>query len=1149
MHASLRSPSLLSAVHAATLHFLLVCGTGTLLLTGALANSAGAATGQDEVLTYAQAQVGAAMREQADARARLQPEVRAAEEEAAAARKNLDALQNELVGALTGNDGLLLEAIQGEIRAQQARQAAADEIKALALKKIEEAGREVETQKRRLASLELARHMEVKVLLAGAAETAARDKRVENARKELEVQEAQVRKYQSRWENAVLRNRLLRQQLRALPRPAADEKTGRFDAAGRLVAARADERRWLERQVETGRDAFFFNRQLDLRARRNLTFARQDLRVQEAYAAALNRKAAKQRADELQALADAADATLGAVRSAVDDRQKTAAQEQLLAAKAADTALAALGRARGGAEQDSAKAAYELALAQKSRWEAETELLKEWLAYQKAVAAFAGELSDRAADAAADKTLAETEADSRALAESAVTSAQYVTGFRTLLQKLDGTVDGLRAELGIPAEAFQAMTRDLDEGTLRQAAEKPAGAQALIGRLVVTADRLAESAGGGRTAADAQARQQREALAAQLVFRTAQRALTRERLAVSERWLDHTRGAIQATDRQTTTLLWKQEDARLGWSTAALLANTVGATWDDTVFTWYAYRLGLWREAGGASPLRILLAGLVLLLVTAAGSVLARLWQRRADAIGWAGGQTVRWTTPALAAAALLPLLFPAHPMARLLAAGLAAAGAWHFARCLLCAWLPDHAFPGRQTLAGGALLALRWLAGSGIAVLALALFTSGMEGAADMHALLFRSWCFFAWLALFRLALHPLLLGRFLSRRSENRLFRVFGTAVATACILAVGLAVVPYLASLNSLGGKVFQTTAASLGLLGAGVAGAALVKWLFRRAHGGDHFWLRPMQSAVSAAAAAVALWLWWRLLQDILLSPAAPAAVQNLVEAARQTGRGWMQLWNRSVDGGMTVGSITKGVLVFAASFWVSRVVKRLFLERVLARTPMDETTRQTFVTILGYLVVLGGFLVGLNVAGSSLKNLALLAGAITVGLGFGLQNVINNFVSSLLIHFGRTVRVGDYIDVGGGTRGVVREIGLRQTMISTEDGVTVLIPNGSFISANVINWTNPSRATRLHVPLTLPRGADLAAATQALVETAAAHPFVIRHPAPSVEVRSVAADKIALDLLVWTEKPERQNTILGELGLAADQCLRTRGLLA
>ena len=138
-----------------------------------------------------------------------------------------------------------------------------------------------------------------------------------------------------------------------------------------------------------------------------------------------------------------------------------------------------------------------------------------------------------------------------------------------------------------------------------------------------------------------------------------------------------------------------------------------------------------------------------------------------------------------------------------------------------------------------------------------------------------------------------------------------------------------------------------------------------------------------------------------------------------------------------------------------------------------------------------------------------------------------------------------MRVGDYIDVGGGARGVVREIGFRNTTILTDDGNTVLVPNGSFITANITNWTNPNRATRVHVPLTVSRSADLAEVMRLLTGLAAGHPRILRQPAPSIEVRAVAADKLSLELLAWTDQPGRQAAILGDLALDCDRELRAR----
>jgi len=495
-------------------------------------------------------------------------------------------------------------------------------------------------------------------------------------------------------------------------------------------------------------------------------------------------------------------------------------------------------------------------------------------------------------------------------------------------------------------------------------------------------------------------------------------------------------------------------------------------------------------------------------------------------------------------------LAFPGNRMARLAGLGLVSIGVWHLACALVVALCPRRERPPINTLPGAFLAAFWLLLSSGAAVLALALFVRGAENSWDTTALLRHVWLLFVWMALFRLALHPLLLGRFLERRSTSRGVRFFGACLSVFCIGAAILAVVPYLLSLDRLGYTVLRTVLVTFVVVIVAVVGSRLVQWAWRR-HGSERWSWRAGERLAQTTLVVVALipvaWMWWRLLDGVLLSPNAPLPVQETTHLAARALNAVLRLWRYQIDGGMTVSSLVRGVGVFALSFWVSKAVRQVFHQRVLSRTPMDDTTRHTFAAVLGYLVIALGFLVGLNVAGSSLANLALLAGAITVGLGFGLQNVINNFVSSLLIHFGRTIRVGDFIEAAG-TKGTVREIGFRNTVIVTADGVTVLVPNGSFVSANIVNWTNPTRRVRLHVPLSVPRQAPLGELTQILSDVALAHPRIVRTPPPAVEIRTVTGAQIAVELLVWTETPEAVTETVGQLALAADQKLRDKGLI-
>ena len=305
------------------------------------------------------------------------------------------------------------------------------------------------------------------------------------------------------------------------------------------------------------------------------------------------------------------------------------------------------------------------------------------------------------------------------------------------------------------------------------------------------------------------------------------------------------------------------------------------------------------------------------------------------------------------------------------------------------------------------------------------------------------------------------------------------------------------------------------------------------------------MRVAQTGVLLASGLVVIWIWWRLLNRAVLANNAPPPLPEIVQAVVQAMRAFVRFWHTELATGVTVGSLTRGLGVVAVSFWSAGQVKSAMHRRVLSRTPMDDATRKTFADVSGWLVILTGFLVGLNVAGSSLQNLALLAGAITVGVGFGLQNVINNFVSSLMIHFSRSIRVGDYIEVGT-IRGTVREIGMRNTVLQTDDEITVLVPNGSFITSNIVNWSNPSRRLRLHVPVVVTRQADLTVVAEMAVAEALRQPLVLKKPVPVLEVRSVTATQVSMDLLIWSEHPENAGRIAGEISLALDRALRERG---
>ena len=176
----------------------------------------------------------------------------------------------------------------------------------------------------------------------------------------------------------------------------------------------------------------------------------------------------------------------------------------------------------------------------------------------------------------------------------------------------------------------------------------------------------------------------------------------------------------------------------------------------------------------------------------------------------------------------------------------------------------------------------------------------------------------------------------------------------------------------------------------------------------------------------------------------------------------------------------------------ASFLVSKFLRFLLEEDVYSRLHLGRGIPQTISTIIHYAVLLLGFFVALAMLGFDLTKVTILAGAFTVGVGFGLQTVINNFVCGLILLFERPIKVGDVVQVDTDI-GEVRRIGIRACVIRTPDGSEVIVPNGTIISNKVTNWTFSDRYRAVEVPVSVARGADQEHVVELLKSVAANHP--------------------------------------------------------
>ena len=210
--------------------------------------------------------------------------------------------------------------------------------------------------------------------------------------------------------------------------------------------------------------------------------------------------------------------------------------------------------------------------------------------------------------------------------------------------------------------------------------------------------------------------------------------------------------------------------------------------------------------------------------------------------------------------------------------------------------------------------------------------------------------------------------------------------------------------------------------------------------------------------------------------------------------------------------------------------VSRASRRILQDRFLSRTSIDPGLQYALEVGTGYLVFVFGLIIGLQSVGLNLSSLAFLTGIIGVGVGFGLQNIVNNFVSGLILLVERPIKVGDRVEIGDLTGDIVR-IAARSTWVRTNDNVVIIVPNSDFISNRVTNWTANDRRVRISVRLGVSYASDPAQIRKILLGIAEAQADILRDPAPDVIFEGLGDSSLDFELRVWTEDSLRTPQIL------------------
>jgi small-conductance mechanosensitive channel len=228
-----------------------------------------------------------------------------------------------------------------------------------------------------------------------------------------------------------------------------------------------------------------------------------------------------------------------------------------------------------------------------------------------------------------------------------------------------------------------------------------------------------------------------------------------------------------------------------------------------------------------------------------------------------------------------------------------------------------------------------------------------------------------------------------------------------------------------------------------------------------------------------------------------------------------------------DGSISLGNLlAAGIFIFFV-WWVAVLLER-GLQRLAARhanEPWKHARMHMFSRILRYAVWVIGTLIGLNYLGIDLSNVALLGSALAVGLGFGLQNIVSNFISGIIILLERSLKVGDFVDLESGVRGHVREIAMRYTRVTTNDALDVLVPNSQFINTPVVNWTLDDSFRRMHIPFGVAYGTPKELVREAALAAAKNVPNIVENEQKqsAVWLISYGDNSVNYELVVWADR--------------------------
>ncbi len=389
------------------------------------------------------------------------------------------------------------------------------------------------------------------------------------------------------------------------------------------------------------------------------------------------------------------------------------------------------------------------------------------------------------------------------------------------------------------------------------------------------------------------------------------------------------------------------------------------------------------------------------------------------------------------------------------------------------------------------------------------------------------------AWLFAVELLLALVAISVSLARAAgAGKTTRRLSLAVLACALLAV---IVGYSALGHMLGMAVLTAAFVALVALGTTAVVAGIVKAACEAPLARRSYMIRERKELLvlwtHRILRTAALLIWLQLVMKAL------GVASDLKHAALDLGNAGIKAGSLNV----TLADVVKLCSGIVLAIVVARLVRRVLQDDVLPRTPMVHGAQHAASTTTYYLVLTIGFFMALAAAGIAFSKLTFMVGALGVGIGFGLQNIVNNFVSGLILLFGRPVEVGDRIEVGG-TFGVVERIGFRSSTLRTVQGAELIMPNAELISAQVVNWTHSDERRRIDVDIGVAYGTDPERIVELLLELAAKDERVLEDPAPAALFLNHGASSLDFQLRAWTDRFDDWVIIKSDLTRAINKAL-------